>query len=210
MTTAADRAAAEARVLSLLHARRLDEATTEVLRSYGPEIYALFASIHRDEAEARDTFSMFCEDLWRGLPGFEQRSSVRTWAYAIAWRASSRYRAKERGRREEPVTDGELLRLAEQIRTSTHSRLLRQRRSRVRELRELLPPEDQLLLVLRIERELDWSELVRVIRPDKPDEPDDLNDAAAARASARLRKRFQAVVARLRELVRADEDSLSP
>ncbi|HEY4059502.1 MAG TPA: hypothetical protein VGM39_22945, partial [Kofleriaceae bacterium] len=77
-------------------------------------------------------------------------------------------------------------------------------RNRVRELRETLPEEDQLLLVLRVERELEWRDLSRVMNPEQ-----ELDEEMLTRESARLRKRFQAVKDRLRELVQADTDSSS-
>ena len=89
--------------------------------------------------------------------------------------------------------------LAEQVRVTTMSRLRREQRTRVQELRQTLPVEDQMLLILRVERDLDWTDLVRVMNPDA-----DFDAAALTRESARMRKRFQSVKERLRDLVRAD------
>ena len=69
---------------------------------------------------------------------------------------------------------------------------------RLREIRQTLPPEDQMLLVLRIERELDWKDLCRVMNPEA-----ELGDDELTRESARLRKRFQGVKERLRQLIAA-------
>ena len=170
-------------------------AATSALEKYGDEIYSLLASIHRGDAD--DVFSLFCERLWKGLARFEGRASFRTWAYTVAWRASLHFRTRQP--REVLISDGELSALAMAIRTSTHSRLIREKTSRLRELRETLPAEDQALLVLRIERELDWKDLSRVMNPEV-----ELDDDALVRESARLRKRFQSVKERLRELMRAD------
>src|SRR5262249_42480485 len=151
---------------------------------------------------ANDAFSIFCENLWKGLARFEWRSSFRTWAYAIAWHASSRSRRERAGWREVLITDSQVAALAQEVRTGTRSRLRNERRSRLRELRETLPVEAQLLLVLRVERELDWKELARVMNPEA-----ELDEESLARESARLRKRFQSVKERLKALIAADGGS---
>jgi RNA polymerase sigma-70 factor (ECF subfamily) len=192
-----DHASFDRRLMDSLRDGRVEEAATRALKTYGTEIYALLASLHRPDRDADDVFSLFCEQLWRSLPRFEGRSTFRTWAYAIAWRVSSRYHLKEKARREVLASSEDFAALAKQIRTSTASRLRKERRSRLRQWRETLPAEDQLLLVLRVDRELDWKDLSRVMNPDV-----ELSDGDLVRESARLRKRFQSVKERLRELLR--------
>jgi len=198
-----DHAAFDRRLMDSLRDGRVEEAATRALKTYGTEIYSLLASIHRPDRDADDVFSLFCEQLWRSLPRFEGRSTFRTWAYAIAWRVSSRYRLKEQSRREVLASSVDFAALAKQIRTSTASRLRKERSSRLRRWRETLPVDDQMLLMLRIDRELDWKDLSRVMNPDA-----ELSDDELVRESARLRKRFQSVKDRLRELLR--EHSSSP
>jgi RNA polymerase sigma-70 factor, ECF subfamily len=193
-----DHTAFTARVLLQLQQGALTEAATDAIRTYGPEIYALFASTHRSEQDANDVFSVFCEQLWRGLAGFEGRASFRTWVYTIAWHCSARFRAQQAARLEVLSPDSRLAALADEVRVTTMSRLRREHRTRIQELRQTLPAEDQMLLILRVERDLDWLDLVRVMHPDQ-----ELDAAAMTRESARLRKRFQSVKERLRELVRA-------
>jgi len=194
-----DHAVFDRELLARLRQSQVREAATDALKAYGPEIYALLASIHRAEDDAADVFSLFCEQLWKGLPGFAGRSSFRTWAYAIAWHASSRIRQQQATRREVIISDSQFSSLAAAVRTSTGSHLRNERRNRLRELRETLPPEDQILLVLRVERELDWKDLSRVMNPEV-----ELDDDMLTRESARLRKRFQSVKERLRALIAAD------
>src|ERR1700691_4084118 len=73
-------------------------AAEAAMRGYGREIYELLAALHRRDDDAAEVFSLFTEGLWRGLPGFSWRSSFRTWAYAVAHRASLRFRRDERRR----------------------------------------------------------------------------------------------------------------
>jgi RNA polymerase sigma-70 factor (ECF subfamily) len=194
-----DHAAFDAHLREALGGGRVADAATRALEVYGDEIYSLLAALHRSEGDAGDVFSLFCEHLWKGLPGFQGRSSFRTWAYTLAWNASARYRSQQRGRREVPVSDSEFLRLAERVRTGTQSRLKAEKRSRLRELRDTLPPEDQTILILRVERELDWRDLARVLHDNQ-----ELDGEELVRESGRLRKRFQAIKERLRELVQND------
>jgi RNA polymerase sigma-70 factor (ECF subfamily) len=192
-----DHAAFDARLMDSLGQGRVADAATFALETYGDEIYSLMAALHRNDSDASEVFSHFCEELWTGLSGFEGRSSFRTWAYTVAWRASARYRARER--REVLVSDSEFRRLADRVRNSTQSRLAREKRNRLRELRETLPAEDQTILILRVERELDWRDLTRVFHDGAA-----LDEATLDRESARLRKRFQSIKDRLKKLAQTD------
>ena len=89
--------------------------------------------------------------------------------------------------------------VAVEVRTATASYLATQARSRIAELRAALPEEDRALLVLRVDRNLAWNDLARVLSPEES-----LDDVAVRRESARLRKRFQIVKERLYELGRAE------
>jgi RNA polymerase sigma-70 factor (ECF subfamily) len=190
-----DHADFDARLRRLLEGAQTSDAATLALEVYGEEIYGLLAALHRNDIDASEVFSRFCERLWKGLPGFQFRSSFRTWAYTIAWNVSSRFRTQEQGRREVLVGNTEFSRLADKIRSNTQSRLLRERRDRLVELRETLPLEDQTILILRVDRELDWRDLARVLHNDT-----ELTDEALEREAARLRKRFQLIKERLRAL----------
>jgi RNA polymerase sigma-70 factor (ECF subfamily) len=179
-------------------------ATTLALRGYGPEIYAFLAATHRSEGEAAEVFSMFAEGLWRALPTFGWQSSFRTWAYAVARRTSLRFRrdAGRRARRQEPLDDGSgVAEVAAQVRTATQQYLRTEVKARVAALREALPHEDQELLLLRVDRNLSWIELAHVLRGE---EEAALEGAALTREAARLRKRFQLLKDRLREMARRE------
>jgi hypothetical protein len=60
-----------------------------VIRTYGPEVLGYLHAVTRDEADAGEAFAILSEDLWRGLPGFGWRSSLRTWLYVLARHASA-------------------------------------------------------------------------------------------------------------------------
>jgi RNA polymerase sigma-70 factor (ECF subfamily) len=175
-----------------------DGAVTAALRGYGPEVLRFLGSSLRSEEDAADVFSVFAEDLWRGLPGFAWECSLRTWVYVLARRAS--YRTLRRRRREvlPKASPSVVSALVEKVRTETRSYLRTEKRTRLRALRDSLSEEDQALLVLRVDRGLAWDELARVFSEE------DLDDAARAREAARLRKRFQLVKEKLKALAKRE------
>lgn len=182
----------------------MEGAASLAMKGYGPEIYGFLAATHRRQEDADEVFSLFAEGLWRGLPGFSWQSSLRTWAYAVARRLSLRYRrdARRHAQRVAPLPDDSALAaLAADVRSATLPYLQSQVKDRISELRASLPPEDQELLLLRVDRKLAWAELAQVLRGE--DAPP-LEGEALKREAARLRKRFQLIKDQLRELGRRE------
>jgi RNA polymerase sigma-70 factor (ECF subfamily) len=177
------------------HAR----AATRLLQGYGPEVFGFLVAVHRSEADASDAFSDLAVAVWRGLPRFAWQSSVRTWTYAIARNVSrtGKRDAARRNRRAAGAGEATLESVVQQVRTGTAAFLRTDKRTRLEELRDSLPEEDRMLLVLRIDRGLAWNDLARVLHEGAPGAP--LDDAEIAREAARLRKRFQLVKDGLRE-----------
>jgi RNA polymerase sigma-70 factor (ECF subfamily) len=187
--------AVESEVRALCDAGDHDRAATAALRGYGPELYSFLAALHPRDAD--DVFAEVSAKLWRGLPRFAWQASLRTWAYTIARNTSHTFRA--RGGREVALDDAsEVGRIAKEVRTATQPYLRTDFKDRFAALRASLPVEDQELLILRIDRELDWKELAQTLA-DRELAGDELT-----REAARLRKRFQALKARLLELGRRE------
>jgi len=176
------------------HAR----AATLALRGYGGELYSFLSALHRDAAD--DVFAMFSANLWRGLPGFTWSCTLRTWAYTIARNTSHRFRRGERrARANVPLDEASAVdRLADEIRTATKSYLRTEAKNRFAALRATLEPEDQELLILRVDRQLEWNELATALADEA------LGPAELRREAARLRKRFQLLKTRLLELGRKE------
>jgi len=195
-------------------------AATAILRGYGPELLGFLAAVHRDETAASDAFAELSEAVWRSLPRFAWESSVRTWAYAVARNVSrtSRRNAARRNRRVASPGESFFEKEAEKVRTETLAYLRTEKKTRLQALRDALPEEDRMLLVLRVDRGLAWNELARILaeggeeeeegeeggETDGKDDAPTLDDAAVVREAARLRKRFQLVKDRLRELARKE------
>src|SRR5689334_22297838 len=101
-------------------ARAYDRVATRALEAYGPEITGLLAAQLRSTSDALEVFSMFSDDLWRGLPWFQWQCSLRAWAYKLARNAAIRWgkaRAR-RSRREVPLSDVHAM-VAARARTSS-------------------------------------------------------------------------------------------
>jgi RNA polymerase sigma-70 factor (ECF subfamily) len=179
-------------------------AAEAAMRGYGREVYEFLAALHRRDDDAAEVFSLFAEGVWRGLPGFAWQCSFRTWAYAVARKASLRYRrdARRRAARQAPLPEGSgLAGIVDEVRSATQSYLRTDRRSRFAELRATLPSEDQALLMLRVDRQLGWADLAQVLHED---DAAPLEGEALKREAARLRKRFQLVKEKLYELGRRE------
>jgi RNA polymerase sigma-70 factor (ECF subfamily) len=183
----------EPRILALLDAGDLSGSATEALRGYGPQILGYLTAVLRDEDDAHDVFSQFAEDLWRGLPGFRRESSVRTWAFRLAWHAASRYARDPYRKRHRPILTTEASKIAEQVRSTMSAYAPGGRADRLLKLRESLEPEEQTLLILRVDKAMPWEDVAEVLRADgEPATP------------AALRKRFERLKEKLGRLAREE------
>ena len=176
----------------------LRAVATLALERYGPEILGVLAVQLRSTADAADAFSLFAEHLWRGLPGFQWRCSLRAWAHRVARNAAVRW-ATDGARspaRNLSMEQGGVLEVVDHVRSSTLVHLRTEVKSEVRRLREALPQAEQMLLILRIDKAMEWQDIAAALAEQDLD-PDELK-----REAARLRKRFQLVTEKLRELAR--------
>ncbi|MBO0836342.1 MAG: RNA polymerase subunit sigma-70 [Actinobacteria bacterium] len=79
-----------------------EQAFSELIGPYRRELqlhcYRMLGSVHDAEDAVQETMLA----AWQGLPGFEQRASIRTWLYKIA---TSRCLLAQRTKRRRPQTD---------------------------------------------------------------------------------------------------------
>jgi RNA polymerase sigma-70 factor (ECF subfamily) len=147
-----------------------------VLEAYGAELYGFLMSLV-GEAEAGEVFSQVVEDLGARVPMFSSSCNTRTLLYRLA-RHAVRFRrsidevalARTAQHRRKPATD------------------------RVSALRESLEPDDRIMLTLRVDRELPWDDVARVML-----EAEDPDAATLARETERLRERFVVLKVELRQ-----------
>lgn len=177
------------RIKALTAAGDHHAAATEAMRALGPKILGYLRSVLRDECDAGDAFSLFAENLWRGIGTFRGDSSFRTWAFKIAWNAAMNVRNDAWNRLGRRLETGEASQLAEEIRTKTGARLERQHTA-LDEIRATLSPEEQTLLTLRIDQQLPWEDIAEV-----------LSTEGSPVEAAALRKRFERLKERLTKLL---------
>jgi RNA polymerase sigma-70 factor (ECF subfamily) len=179
----------EGRIAAALDGGDLAGAATAALRAYGPGILGYLAAVLRDDDAAAEAFSAFGEDLWKGIGGFRRASTMKTWAYRVAWRAALRVLGSPRRRRERRLRTSEVSSLVAEIWTTASAQRLDRQADELRALRERLDPEEQTLLILRFDRALSWNQVAEVLSLDgAPVDP------------AALRKRFERLKTRMREL----------
>ena len=184
----------EARCLEALDRGDHAGAATAVVREYGPQLLGYLCSVLRSEADAGEVFSMFSEDLWRGLPGFRRECPLRVWCYRLAWHAAARFlRDPYRGRGRRLETN-ELSRLVEEVRSSVFLGRDQARQATLDRLRAGLTPDERTLLVLRLDRGLAWAEVAVVLS--------EANGQAVDETA--LRKRFERLKTKLTDLAREE------
>jgi RNA polymerase sigma-70 factor (ECF subfamily) len=180
----------EERIEELLARGDTRGAATEAIRSFGPRVLGYLRAILRNPSDADEAFSIFAESLWRGIGTFRHECAFRTWAYTLAWNAAARLRDDAYRRHARTLGPTAASELADAIRTTSALRHERQV-SAMERLREALTPEEQSILVLRIDQGLSWEEVALV-----------LHGSGGSAETAALRKRFERLKARLAQMAR--------
>jgi len=159
-----------------------DQAATILIRGYGRRILGYLRGVLRDEALAGDAFSQFGENVWRGIANFRGDASALSWAYTVAWSAVCRVVDSGYQRRRGRLETTHAERLVEEIQSSTRPYQRTEIKDAVTQLRERLAADEQTLLFLRVDQDLPWGEVAKVMNADP----------------ATLRKRFERVKDKLR------------
>jgi len=183
----------EVELQALVASGQLERATEATLRAYGPELIGWLCSILPGEAEAHDAFSWMAEQLWRSLPRYAARCSLRTWCYMLARSGASRVRGRAHRAHEELVSHIPSLAHAVTHVWNTTQRADVQRQNIYAELRASLDADDETLLVLRVDRDLAWRDIAQVLLGE------DASDDDLIRRAAALRKQFERIKLQLRE-----------
>lgn len=179
----------ESQIRERLDSDDLSGAATAAIDSYGPEVLGWLVVITGNHATADDVFGMASEDLWRSLSSFRWECSLRTWFYTLARRAFIRHnkRADERPERRLELGSYDVM---DRVRSRTAPWLRTEVKDAFTQLRDGLTESERELLVLRTDRDLSWDEIARILE----------EEGDAASRAARVRKRFQALKTKLRDL----------
>ena len=178
---------------ALLARGAVDEAASLGIRALGPLILGYLRAVVRDRDDADDAFARFAENFWVSLSTFRGECSIKTWAYRLAWQAALRVLEDPYRRRREPLLTTEASRIAAVVRSQTSLERDDAAEARVERLRRALQPDEQTMIILRFDRDLSWSEVGQV-----------LADGGVAVDEGALRKRFERLKKRLRELAVAE------
>jgi RNA polymerase sigma-70 factor, ECF subfamily len=155
----------EHRVRELLAGEDRPGAATAAIQELGPPVLRYLRSLLRDEDDASDAFSVFAENVWRGLPSWRGEGSLKAWCFRLAWNAATNLRNEAWRRRGRRFFSGEASALAEEIRTRSHLKVERQRQA-LDSLRESLEVDEVSLLALRIDQRLSWAEIAEIVSSD--------------------------------------------
>ena len=180
----------EARIRDLLAADDRPAAATAAIQAFGPPVLRYLRSLLRDEDDASDAFSVFAENVWRGLPTWRGEGSLKAWAFRLAWNGAMNLKNEAWRRRGRRFFSGEASALAEEIRTRSHVKVERQRNA-LDKLRESLDVEEISLLTLRIDQKLSWAEIADVTAID-----------GQRVEAAALMKRFERLKGRLAKMAK--------
>jgi DNA-directed RNA polymerase specialized sigma24 family protein len=198
--TSVNQAEIEGQVRTALAAHDVRLAATRALESFGPDVLRFLSARLAERARAEVAYLQFGEDLWVGLPAFRWDMSLRAWMFVVARAVAIRVTRKRPREVELPPGFAGYPQLREHVRTTTARYLRTEVKDRMREIRQQLDEYDQTLLILRIDRKLDWNELAVVMNEVSSDAgPSDVADA-----NARLQKCFQTAKQRLRSLAEAE------
>lgn len=179
-------------------AQQLAQAAEAALALYGEEILSFLCARVRDQADAREVFSMFAEDMWTGLPNFEWRCTVRTWLYTVARNAMTRFVSAPQRRQARNLSISDMQGvslLMDRLRSATNVFQQTAVKDRFRLLREQLSDDDQTLLILRVDRALPFRDVAIAMNGNA-----NLDEDSIAREVVRLRKAFERVKSDLREM----------
>jgi RNA polymerase sigma-70 factor (ECF subfamily) len=180
----------EAPIRDACAARDFASAATGAIRLYGTELLGYLHATAHDHDLAAEAFAELGEDLWRALPDFAWKSSLRSWLYVIARNALNQLRRDPRRRAGRNVPLSLAPDVAAVMRTATLEFQRTDVKDEMRVLRDELTQEDHELLLLRLDRQMSWRDIARIVGGDR-----DVDTRAAA-----LRKRFERTKERLKKL----------
>lgn len=159
-----DRLESNADIRARLDGGDLTAAATLLIERFGPSVLKYFRLIFRDESDSADAFSLFQEHLWRGLSTFRGESSFRTWVFRVACNAATDVRKQAWRRRRRRLTADVANELVDDaLEPPCH---LRELHTLLQRLQRYLSESEQTLLIMRVEHELRWAEIARILSRD--------------------------------------------
>jgi RNA polymerase sigma-70 factor, ECF subfamily len=190
-------------VRALLAAGRPQEAFTRTLDALGREVMGFLVPFFKARHDAEEVFAATCERLWGSFlkASFRGDCSVRTWTYVLARNEMDRFRTGERRRGAGRVPLSEIADIIAVA--TTKARVIdtsSERREKFARLRAELSPDDQVLLTLRVDRELPWDDVALAFVANA----ESCSNEERKREAVRLRKRYELLRKQLAQRVREE------
>ncbi len=136
----------------------------QIVHDYGPYLARVLPRMGVAEADFDDVMQELLLAIHRALPGFERRSSVKSWVYGICIRVCSNHRRRAYRRRERPLDEAdEPAAQQTQERSLLASEALRQLDAA---LERLPDPQRQVFVLFEIEQ-LSMQEIAEALRCSK-------------------------------------------
>lgn len=136
------------------------DAVSRVLEALGPELRGYLRGTMGSDMEADDLYGDLSVAILQGLPAFEGRSSVRTWAYRIAHNLVIKRRQRYSWSHKIPLDT----QLREALPSPDSSRAdWEQRRVVMEQVKAALSEREREIIILRAERGLSFGEIALII-----------------------------------------------
>jgi DNA-directed RNA polymerase specialized sigma24 family protein len=187
---------AGANVRDLLQKGDVPTAARAALTAHGAELFGFLIGVLDDTAAARILYAKVGERVVGELGAFRWRCPLRTWLYAVARRAL-------RDHRQPAAREGERGATGASYSAVSVSRCRARAPRTILRIRRSLSEEERELLILRIDRHLDWDDLALTTLGEHA-----ASDAVAAE-SLRTRERMRDILERL-EIVAVEQRVARP
>ena len=133
---------------------KLEKEFTAMVREHKDTIYMVCYMFSKDNAEVEELYQEILINLWRSLPSFEGRSSVRTWIWRISLNTCVSIDRKKR-RREKLPLEMDIDLYNDSDRDTKQIKLLHERISR-------LGPFDRAIILLWLE-DMSYEEIGAIV-----------------------------------------------
>ena len=133
---------------------KLEKEFTAMVREHKDTIYMVCYMFSKDNAEVEELYQEILINLWRSLPSFEGRSSVRTWIWRISLNTCVSIDRKKR-RREKLPLDMDIDLYNDSDRDTKQIKLLHERINR-------LGPFDRAIILLWLEN-MSYEEIGAIV-----------------------------------------------
>ena len=133
---------------------KLEKEFTAMVREHKDTIYMVCYMFSKDNAEVEELYQEILINLWRSLPSFEGRSSVRTWIWRISLNTCVSIDRKKR-RREKLPLDMDIDLYNDSDRDTKQIKLLHERINR-------LGPFDRAIILLWLEN-ISYEEIGAIV-----------------------------------------------